>query len=94
MALGTSNAGLSMALNLFDSTYCLEYLQNRQAQRLSKHIPESKYVSCKYDAEIIHLSDLQYNCTLLRAQIDSIKREPSLLESPGMISTSLNPFGN
>ncbi|KAF9535022.1 nucleoporin Nup120/160-domain-containing protein [Crepidotus variabilis] len=54
----------------------------RKRQKLSRHIPDSKYISSKYDAEIIHLSDMEYDCTLLRAQIDSIKREPSLLSSP------------
>ena len=58
-------------------------LQTRKRQRLSKHIPESKYLSSKYDAEIVHLSDMVYDCTLLRSQIDSIKREPSLLASQG-----------
>lgn len=27
---------------------------------------------------------MEYDCALLRAQIDSIKREPALLSSPGM----------
>ncbi|KAF8165109.1 nucleoporin Nup120/160-domain-containing protein [Crassisporium funariophilum] len=54
----------------------------RKRQKLSKHIPEAKYISSKYDAEIVHLADMEYDCTLLRAQIDSIKREPALLSSP------------
>ncbi|KDR83495.1 hypothetical protein GALMADRAFT_55353 [Galerina marginata CBS 339.88] len=55
---------------------------SRKRQKLSKHIPESKYISSKYDAEIIYLADMEYDCSLLRAQIEMIKREPSILSSP------------
>ncbi|KAF8204833.1 nucleoporin Nup120/160-domain-containing protein [Pholiota molesta] len=55
---------------------------SRKRQKLSKHIPESKYMSNKHDAEIIHLSDMEYDCALLRAQIDSVKQDPSILSSP------------
>lgn len=58
--------------------------QTQKRQRLSRHIPESRYLSSKHDAEIVHLSAIEYESTLLRAQIDSIKRDPSLLSSPGM----------
>ncbi|KAF9569446.1 hypothetical protein CPC08DRAFT_678255 [Agrocybe pediades] len=51
-------------------------------QKLSKHIPESQYISSKYDAELIQLSDMECECSLLRAQIDIIKRDPSILSSP------------
>ncbi|KAF8914143.1 nucleoporin Nup120/160-domain-containing protein [Gymnopilus junonius] len=54
---------------------------SRQRQKLSKHVPESKYISSKYDAEIIHLADMEYECTILQAQIDIIKRDPSILSS-------------
>ncbi|KAF9057494.1 nucleoporin Nup120/160-domain-containing protein [Panaeolus papilionaceus] len=54
----------------------------QKRQRLSRHIPESRYLSSKHDAEIVHLSAIEYESTLLRAQIDSIKRDPSLLSSP------------
>ena len=66
-------------------------LQSRKRQKLSKHIPESKYVSSKYDAEIVHLADMQHESILLRAQIDSIKREPTLLSSPGKSRFFQNP---
>ena len=59
------------------------FQQTRKRQKLSKHIPESKYITSKHDAEIIHLTDMQYDCVLLRAQIDSIKRDPTILSSPG-----------
>ncbi|PPR02464.1 hypothetical protein CVT24_002013 [Panaeolus cyanescens] len=54
----------------------------QKRQKLSRHIPESKYLSSKHDAEIVNLSAIEYESTLLRAQIDSIKRDPSLLSSP------------
>ncbi|KAF8974708.1 nucleoporin Nup120/160-domain-containing protein [Flammula alnicola] len=75
------------ALNLVDEKMAWVLMPvvsdpSRKRQKLSKHIPESKYISSKYDAEIIHLADMEYDCMLLRAQIDSIKREPSILSSP------------
>ncbi|KAH9482452.1 Nuclear pore complex protein Nup160 [Psilocybe cubensis] len=51
-------------------------------QKVSKHIPESKFVTGKYDAEIISLAEMEYEYILLRAQIDIIKRDPSILSSP------------
>ncbi|CAA7259487.1 unnamed protein product [Cyclocybe aegerita] len=55
---------------------------SRKLQKLSKYIPESKYISSKHDTQIVHLADIEYEAILLRAQIDSIKREPTLLSSP------------
>ncbi|KAF9452001.1 hypothetical protein P691DRAFT_795643 [Macrolepiota fuliginosa MF-IS2] len=45
------------------------------------HVPDNKFSSRRYDAEIVHLSDMQYDCVLLRAQIDLIHKDPSLLSS-------------
>jgi nuclear pore complex protein Nup160 len=47
------------------------------------HVPEGKYSSRKHDGEIVHLSDMQYDCALLRAQIDLIRKDPSILTSQG-----------
>lgn len=50
-------------------------------------------MSNKHDAEIIHLTDMEYDCALLRAQIDSVKQDPSILSSPGgSIISSLLTF--
>jgi nuclear pore complex protein Nup160 len=49
-------------------------------------------MSSKYDAEIVHLADMKYDCALLRAQIDSIRRDPTLLSSPGMSTMVLDQF--
>lgn len=54
-------------------------------KRVSKHIPESKYISSKYDAEIVHLADIQREYAILRAQVDIIKREPSVIASPDFL---------
>ncbi|TFK43307.1 nucleoporin Nup120/160-domain-containing protein [Crucibulum laeve] len=54
----------------------------RKRQKLSRHIPEAKYTVGRYDAEIVHLADMQYDYALLCAQIDIIKRDPTLLSSP------------
>lgn len=35
------------------------------------------------DPQIVHLSDMHYQCTLLRAQIDLARRDPGLLSSQG-----------
>ncbi|KAJ3566967.1 hypothetical protein NP233_g6671 [Leucocoprinus birnbaumii] len=45
------------------------------------HVPENKFSSRKYDSEIVHLSDMQYDCALLRAQIDLVRKDPGLLSS-------------
>ncbi|KAF9481999.1 hypothetical protein BDN70DRAFT_875624 [Pholiota conissans] len=74
------------ALNLVDekNTWVLMPIVDttRRRQKLSQHIPEPKYLTSKHDAEIIQLSDMEYDCVLLRAQIDIIKQDPSILSSP------------
>jgi nuclear pore complex protein Nup160 len=53
------------------------------------HVPECKYSSRKHDVEIVHLSDIQYDCALLRAQIDLIRKDPNVLTSQGRSIRSL-----
>ncbi|KAG2013470.1 hypothetical protein CC2G_010381 [Coprinopsis cinerea AmutBmut pab1-1] len=55
---------------------------NKRRKATSKHIPESQFISSKYGASIVHLGDMRRNYTLLSAQIDLIKREPTILASP------------
>ncbi|KAG5654657.1 hypothetical protein H0H81_009905 [Sphagnurus paluster] len=64
-----------------DQTY-----EPRKRRKLSRHIPESKFTSAKLDADIVRLADMQYEYALLEAQIDMIRREPTLLSSPGQYS--------
>ncbi|KAF5363323.1 hypothetical protein D9756_000589 [Leucocoprinus leucothites] len=49
------------------------------------YVPESKFSSRKYDSEIVHLSDMQYDCALLQAQIDLVHKDPGLLSSQGFL---------
>lgn len=61
----------------------ISLLQARNRRLVLNHIPENKYSSRKYEVEIIHLSDMQHDCALLRAQIDLVQKDPSLLTSQG-----------
>ncbi|RDB20540.1 hypothetical protein Hypma_012453 [Hypsizygus marmoreus] len=54
----------------------------RKRRKLSRHIPENKFTPGKFDADIIRLSDMQYDYALLSAQVDMVRREPTLLSSP------------
>lgn len=67
-------------------------LQARNKRIILNHVPENRFSSRKYDAEIVHLSDMQYDCTLLRAQIDLIRKDPSLLSSQGKFFFELDAF--
>jgi nuclear pore complex protein Nup160 len=69
-------------------------VQNRERTKISKYVPESKYVSSKHETEIIQLTDMEYECTLLQAQIDSIRRDPSLLSSSGEAGSVCNLLAN
>ncbi|KAF6762913.1 nucleoporin Nup120/160-domain-containing protein [Ephemerocybe angulata] len=51
----------------------------RKRKGSSKYIPESKFLSSKYDSQIVHLADMQRQHTLLAAQISIIERNPGIL---------------
>ena len=55
----------------------------RKRRKLLNHIPEDKYMPGLYDADIVHLKDMQFEYALLSAQIDMVRRDPALLSSPG-----------
>jgi nuclear pore complex protein Nup160 len=40
-------------------------------------------MSGKQDAEVVELPDIQYQYTLLVAQLELIRKDPTLLSSPG-----------
>ncbi|KAK0206120.1 nucleoporin Nup120/160-domain-containing protein [Desarmillaria ectypa] len=46
-------------------------------RRKVARIPESKYTPSKYENEIVHLEDVQYEYALLSAQVDIVQRHPS-----------------
>ena len=50
---------------------------------MSRHIPENKYAIGKRDAEVVELSDIQYEYALLSAQVELVKRSPTLLSAGG-----------
>ena len=58
-------------------------LQPRKRRKLARHIPQDKYSVGKRDAEVVELADIQYEFALLDAQLELIKRWPSLAGSIG-----------
>ncbi|OCH95867.1 hypothetical protein OBBRIDRAFT_744376 [Obba rivulosa] len=57
----------------------------RKRRKLSRHIPENLFSAGKRDAEIVDLSDVQYEYALLLARVELIRREPTLLSSGGFL---------
>ncbi|TFY51621.1 hypothetical protein EVJ58_g10469 [Rhodofomes roseus] len=56
----------------------------RKRRKLSRNVPENRYSAGKRDAEIVHLSDMQYEYTLLSARLELIGRDPTLLSAGGL----------
>lgn len=52
-------------------------------RRITRHIPEAKYGSGKYEAEVIQLADIQYDYAALSAHIDLVRTNPTTLSSEG-----------
>jgi nuclear pore complex protein Nup160 len=63
--------------------------QSRKRKGSSKFIPETKFISAKYDSQIVHLADMQRQHTLLSGQIATVKRNPDILVSAGLWCCSL-----
>ena len=55
----------------------------RKRRKLTRHIPEDRFASGKRDLEIVKLSDVIAESTLLGAQLDLVKKDPELLRSSG-----------
>ena len=55
----------------------------RKRRKLTRHIPEDRFASGKRDLEIVKLSDVIAEYTLLSAQLDLVKKDPELLRSSG-----------
>ncbi len=53
----------------------------RKRRKLIRHIPEDRFASGKRDLEIVKLSDVIAEHTLLSAQLDLVRRDPELLHS-------------
>lgn len=56
---------------------------DRKRRKLTRHIPEDRFASGKRDSEIVKLSDIIAEYTLLSAQVDLVRRDPELLHSSG-----------
>ena len=61
----------------------IHVFQSRKRKGSSRFIPETKFISAKYDSQIVHLADMQQQHTLLSAQIATVKRNPDILTSSG-----------
>ena len=55
----------------------------RKRRKLTRHIPEDRFASGKRDLEIVKLSDVVAESTLLSAQLDLVRKDPELLRSSG-----------
>ena len=63
-------------------------LPERKRRKLTRHIPEDRFASGKRDSEIVNLSDVIAEYTLLSAQLDLVRRDPALLHSSGEYCTT------
>ncbi|KAF7354945.1 hypothetical protein MSAN_01409400 [Mycena sanguinolenta] len=52
--------------------------QPHKRRRLSNYIPESKFTPGTHDSEVVTLSEIQYEFTLLSARMEIVQREPAL----------------
>ncbi|KAF7330785.1 hypothetical protein MVEN_02417700 [Mycena venus] len=52
--------------------------QPHKRRRLSKHIPESRFTPGTHDAEVVTLSEIQYELALLSARMEIVQKEPAL----------------
>jgi len=57
-------------------------------RKLTRHIPEDRFASGKRDLEIVRLSDVIAESTLLSAQLDLVRKDPELLRSSGEHGTA------
>lgn len=60
--------------------------QPRKRRKLARHIPQEKYSIGKRDTEVVELADIQYEFALLDAQLQLIRRAPTLLGTSGASS--------
>jgi len=52
-------------------------------RKLTKHIPEDRFASGKRDLEIVKLTDVIAEHTLLSAQLDLVRKDPELFRAIG-----------
>ena len=61
----------------------------RKRRKLTKHIPDIKYTEGTHDAEIVDLSDIQYDYALLSAQLELLRKDPSIPSASGQFRCQL-----
>lgn len=73
--------------------YCfvelMAFSQPRKRRKLSKHIPEELYASGRRDMEIVSVNEIRYDYTLLSAQLELTKADPTFIVGPGSLSLPL-----
>ena len=57
--------------------------QPRKRRKLSRHIPEELYAPGKRDVEIVTVNDIHYDYTLLSAQLELNRADPTFIVGPG-----------
>jgi nuclear pore complex protein Nup160 len=67
----------------------LIWIKVRKRRRLTKNIPDDKYGEGKHDAEIVALADIQYEYALLSAQLELLRRDPTLTTTSGEADQSV-----
>ena len=64
----------------------IRHPQARKRRKVTRHIPETKYGSGKYEAEVIKLADIEHDHAALSAHIDLVRSDPALMTSEGSVS--------
>ncbi|KAG1739842.1 nucleoporin Nup120/160-domain-containing protein [Suillus paluster] len=59
--------------------------ESHKRRRLSKNIPDSTFTGDKQDSEIVNLSNIKYDYTLLSARLWLIRRDPALLSAADVL---------
>ncbi|KAK2466397.1 hypothetical protein APHAL10511_002039 [Amanita phalloides] len=55
--------------------------ETRKRRKVTRYIPEAKYSSGNYDAEVVQLVDIQHDYAALSAHIDLVRSDPTLISS-------------
>jgi nuclear pore complex protein Nup160 len=59
--------------------------ESHKRRRLSKNIPDSTFTGDQQDSEIVNLSNIKYDYTLLSARLWLIRRDPTLLSAADVL---------
>lgn len=71
-------------------TLIISCSQRRKRQKLSRFIPEEKYSDGNRDIELVEISDIKHEYTLLGAQVELIRIQPHFLFVNGKSLLGLN----